>query len=67
MENLTFSFAGELDVRDNESVKKFVASIPKELSDVDILVNNAGLALGIKHAFEMDLVRGLFCDEFRIK
>lgn len=35
------------DVRDNEAVKKAIASLPKEFSDMDVLINNAGLALGM--------------------
>jgi len=35
------------DVRDNEAVKKAIASLPNDFSDVDMLINNAGLALGI--------------------
>jgi len=47
----------EMDVQSNESVTKFVSSIPSELSEIDILVNNAGLALGVKHAHENDLAQ----------
>jgi len=39
-------YAIQLDVRDNASVKKAVASLPTEFSKVDVLINNAGLALG---------------------
>lgn len=37
---------GQLDVSKLETIKPFVANLPKEFSDVDVLVNNAGLALG---------------------
>ena len=35
------------DVRDNASVKKAIASLPANFSDIDILLNNAGNAHGL--------------------
>jgi len=40
------TYTAKLDVRDNEEVKKVVASLPKEWKRIDILINNAGLAKG---------------------
>ncbi len=40
------TYTAKLDVRDNEEVKKVVASLPKEWKKIDILINNAGLARG---------------------
>lgn len=37
----------ELDVQDNEQVKKVIADLSKQWETIDILVNNAGLALTI--------------------
>jgi 3-hydroxy acid dehydrogenase / malonic semialdehyde reductase len=51
-------------VRDNQSVSKFVSSIPKEFEEIDILLNNAGLALGLKQAADMDLVRLFSANSF---
>ena len=36
------TYTAKLDVRDNEEVKKVVASLPKEWKKIDILINNAG-------------------------
>lgn len=35
-----------LDVSNVLSIEPFVASLPKDFSDIDVLINNAGLALG---------------------
>ncbi len=43
------------DVRDRDSVREAVSSLPVEFSDIDVLVNNAGLALGIEPAQNCDL------------
>ncbi len=40
------TYTTQLDVRDNEQVKKVVVSLPKEWKKIDILINNAGLARG---------------------
>ncbi len=40
------TYTAKLDVRDNEEVKKVVASLPKDWKKIDILINNAGLARG---------------------
>ncbi|MDE1183411.1 bifunctional NADP-dependent 3-hydroxy acid dehydrogenase/3-hydroxypropionate dehydrogenase YdfG [Paraburkholderia sp.] len=40
----------ELDVRDNASIEKAVASLPADFAAIDLLVNNAGLALGLEPA-----------------
>ena len=37
----------QLDVRDHDSVKEKIKSLPKEWRDIDILINNAGLAAGL--------------------
>ena len=40
------TYTTKLDVRENEEVKKVVASLPKDWKKIDILINNAGLARG---------------------
>jgi 3-hydroxy acid dehydrogenase/malonic semialdehyde reductase len=40
----------ELDVRDRDSVKNAIASLPPHWCEIDLLVNNAGLALGLEPA-----------------
>ena len=40
------TYTKKLDVRNNEEVKKVVASLPKEWKKIEILINNAGLARG---------------------
>ncbi|RPI14481.1 MAG: SDR family oxidoreductase [Ignavibacteriae bacterium] len=42
----------KLDVRDNEAVKKAVASLPDEWKKIDILINNAGLSRGLDKLHE---------------
>jgi NADP-dependent 3-hydroxy acid dehydrogenase YdfG len=42
------------DVRDKESAKNAIDTIPKEWEAVEILINNAGLVLGIDKEFETD-------------
>jgi NADP-dependent 3-hydroxy acid dehydrogenase YdfG len=41
------TLALSFDVRNNEEVKKAVASLPAEWKQIDLLVNNAGLAAGL--------------------
>lgn len=48
-------YYGVLDVRDEVSVKAFVASLPPEFKAVKCLVNNAGLALAPQAAQNVDL------------
>ena len=43
------------DIRDRESVRDAVASLPPEFAAIDVLVNNAGLALGTEPAQDCDL------------
>ncbi|NLK84574.1 MAG: SDR family NAD(P)-dependent oxidoreductase [Aeromonadales bacterium] len=43
-------FPYALDVRDNDSIRNLIESLPEKLSSIDILVNNAGLALGVEKA-----------------
>ena len=45
-----------LDVTDTAAVAALPATLPAEWREIDVLVNNAGLALGIKPAFETELV-----------
>lgn len=45
----------ELDVRDNESVKSAVATLPTAFADIKTLINNAGLALAPQPAQKVDL------------
>lgn len=42
------------DVRDRETARQAIASLPAEWRDIDVLVNNAGLALGLEKEFEGD-------------
>lgn len=44
-----------LDVRDQRSVEKAIAKIPKGWKDIDILVNNAGLSRGLDKFPECDV------------
>ena len=50
-EVLTLTF----DVRDRETVRKCIDSLPDEWKNIDVLVNNAGLALGLEPEYEGDL------------
>ncbi|SFT45914.1 sulfoacetaldehyde reductase [Kosakonia arachidis] len=45
----------ELDVRDKDSVKSAVATLPAEFADITALINNAGLALSPQPAQRVDL------------
>ena len=40
------------DVRDRESIKRSLDSLPEEWKEIDVLVNNAGLALGLEPEYE---------------
>lgn len=40
------------DVRDRESVRQSLESLPDEWRDIDVLINNAGLALGLEKEYE---------------
>lgn len=42
------------DVRDRQSVKTVIDSIPEEWREIDVLVNNAGLARGLEPEYEGD-------------
>jgi len=42
------------DVRDRETARQAIASLPKEWQSIDVLVNNAGLALGLEKEFVGD-------------
>lgn len=42
------------DVRDRETARQAIASLPAKWRDIDVLVNNAGLALGLEKEFEGD-------------
>ena len=42
------------DVRDRETARQAIQSLPAEWRDIDVLVNNAGLALGLEKEFEGD-------------
>ncbi|MCH5216249.1 MAG: SDR family oxidoreductase [Muribaculaceae bacterium] len=42
------------DVRDRDSAKAAIASIPDEWKNIDILINNAGLALGLEPEYQGD-------------
>lgn len=42
------------DVRDRQSVKTAIDSIPEEWREIDVLVNNAGLARGLEPEYEGD-------------
>jgi 3-hydroxy acid dehydrogenase/malonic semialdehyde reductase len=44
-----------LDVRQRQSVRQVVETLPSRFGKVDILVNNAGLALGLEPAHRADL------------
>jgi 3-hydroxy acid dehydrogenase / malonic semialdehyde reductase len=43
------------DIRDNESVKKAISSLPEEWKKVEILINNAGLAVGLSTLQDGDI------------
>jgi Short-chain alcohol dehydrogenase of unknown specificity len=43
------------DVRNRESIKESVNSLPAEWQNIDILINNAGLVIGVDKEFEGDL------------
>jgi len=45
-----------LDVRDRESVRSVLESLPERFQEIDVLINNAGLALGLEpaHAASLD-------------
>lgn len=49
-EVLTLTF----DVRDRQSVKAAIDSIPEDWKQIDVLVNNAGLARGLEPEYEGD-------------
>ena len=40
------------DVRDRESIKRSLDSLPEEWKEIDVLVNNAGLALGLEPEYD---------------
>jgi NADP-dependent 3-hydroxy acid dehydrogenase YdfG len=42
------------DVRDKQSAKNAIDTIPREWQAIEILVNNAGLVLGVEKEFETD-------------
>ncbi len=42
----------EIDVRNNETVKNIISSLPQEWKEIDILINNAGLARGFSKIYE---------------
>lgn len=46
--------AAYLDVRERESVDRFLDGLPETFREIGILVNNAGLALGLSPAWEAD-------------
>jgi 3-hydroxy acid dehydrogenase/malonic semialdehyde reductase len=48
------TFRGALDVTDEESVERFLASARAEHGPIDILVNNAGLARGVETVASAD-------------
>jgi NADP-dependent 3-hydroxy acid dehydrogenase YdfG len=51
----------ELDVTDDASIDRAVASILKEAGRIDVLVNNAGVgAMGISEMYTTDQMRALF-------
>lgn len=43
------------DIRDNESVKNAISSLPAEWKNIEILINNAGLAVGLSTLQEGDI------------
>lgn len=43
------------DVRDRESIKQQIQTLPPSFKNIDILINNAGLALGLAKVAECDL------------
>lgn len=57
-------FAVEMDVTDNESVKRAVSAVLDEFGRIDILVNNAGIALikPFPDQTEEDWLRVIDCD-----
>ena len=42
------------DVRDGETVRKTIQSLPENWQVISILINNAGLVLGVEKEFEVD-------------
>lgn len=42
------------DVRDRNTVKQTIDSLPSEWAEIDVLINNAGLALGLEPEYEGD-------------
>jgi NADP-dependent 3-hydroxy acid dehydrogenase YdfG len=51
----------ELDVADDASVERAVASVLQDVGKIDVLVNNAGLAAaGVSEAFTADQTKALF-------
>lgn len=42
------------DVRDRDTLRRVIASLPEEWACIDVLVNNAGLALGLDKQHEAD-------------
>jgi len=45
----------QIDVRNRESIKEALNSLPENWGDIDILVNNAGLALGLEPAHKSNI------------
>lgn len=43
------------DIRNNESVKKAIESLPEEWQNISILINNAGLAVGLEAVNEGEI------------
>jgi len=43
------------DVRDKESIKKSLKTLPAQWQNIDVLINNAGLVIGVDKEFEGDL------------
>jgi hypothetical protein len=44
-----------LDVRDRETVRTALESLPERFREIDLLINNAGLALGLEPAYAANL------------
>ena len=51
----TESYLLPFDVRDRDTVKNSIDSLPKEWQDIDVLINNAGLAKGFHDIHEANI------------
>ncbi len=48
-------FGLQLDVRNNDLIKKNISTLPSKWGDIDILINNAGLGRGTNKLYEDDI------------